>query len=67
MLTRSFALVGGPPRRRIGYTWEAVPGLSFFGQYATGADIAANTAGSDPAARPDHRHHWSLFAARLSV
>ncbi|MGT2439450.1 TonB-dependent receptor domain-containing protein [Bradyrhizobium betae] len=27
---------------RIGYTWEAVPGLTFFSQYATGADVSAN-------------------------
>ena len=31
-----------PTTGRIGYTWEAVPGLTFFSQYATGADIAAN-------------------------
>ena len=27
---------------RIGYTWEAIPGLTFFSQYATGADVSAN-------------------------
>ena len=32
-----------PVTGRIGYTWEAVPGLTFFSQYATGADVAANT------------------------
>nr|WP_249806168.1 TonB-dependent receptor [Bradyrhizobium sp. 1] len=31
-----------PMTGRIGYTWEAVPGLTFFSQYATGADISAN-------------------------
>lgn len=31
-----------PVTGRIGYTWEAVPGLTFFSQYATGADISAN-------------------------
>lgn len=36
--TKGWAPVTG----RIGYTWEAVPGLTFFSQYATGADISAN-------------------------
>ena len=36
--TKDWAPVTG----RIGYTWEAVPGLTFFSQYATGADISAN-------------------------
>lgn len=31
-----------PTTGRMGYTWEAVPGLTFFSQYATGADISAN-------------------------
>lgn len=31
-----------PTTGRIGYTWDAVPGLTFFSQYATGADISAN-------------------------
>lgn len=31
-----------PATGRIGYTWEAVPGLTFFSQYATGADMSAN-------------------------
>lgn len=31
-----------PVTGRIGYTWEAVPGMTFFSQYATGADISAN-------------------------
>ena len=36
--TKDWAPVTG----RIGYTWEAIPGLTFFSQYATGADISAN-------------------------
>lgn len=36
--TKDWAPVTG----RISYTWEAVPGLTFFSQYATGADISAN-------------------------
>lgn len=36
--TKDWAPVTG----RIGYTWKAVPGLTFFSQYATGADISAN-------------------------
>ncbi|MBK3664215.1 TonB-dependent receptor [Bradyrhizobium diazoefficiens] len=36
--SRSWAPVTG----RIGYTWEAIAGLTFFSQYATGADISAN-------------------------
>lgn len=31
-----------PTTGRIGFTWETVPGLVFYGQYATGADVAAN-------------------------
>jgi iron complex outermembrane recepter protein len=31
-----------PVTGRIGYTWEAVPGVTFFSQYATGADVSAN-------------------------
>ncbi|OAF19427.1 TonB-dependent receptor [Bradyrhizobium neotropicale] len=31
-----------PVTGRIGYTWDAVPGLTFFSQYATGADVSAN-------------------------
>lgn len=31
-----------PLTGRIGYTWEAIPGLTFFSQYATGADVSAN-------------------------
>ncbi|MDA9442693.1 ligand-gated channel protein [Bradyrhizobium sp. CCBAU 51745] len=36
--TKSWAPVTG----RVGYTWEAIPGLTFFSQYATGADVSAN-------------------------
>ena len=36
--TKDWAPVTG----RIGFTWAAVPGLTFFSQYATGADISAN-------------------------
>lgn len=31
-----------PVTGRVGYTWEALPGMTFFSQYATGADVAAN-------------------------
>ncbi|QQO12717.1 TonB-dependent receptor [Bradyrhizobium diazoefficiens] len=31
-----------PVTGRIGYTWEAVPGLTLFSQYATGADVSAS-------------------------
>ena len=31
-----------PVTGRVGYTWEAVPGMTFFSQYATGADVSAN-------------------------
>lgn len=37
-----FSKSWAPLTGRIGYTWEAVPGLTFFSQYATGADISAN-------------------------
>lgn len=37
-----FSKSWAPITGRIGYTWEAVPGLTFFSQYATGADISAN-------------------------
>lgn len=36
--TKDWAPVTG----RLGYTWDAVPGLTFFSQYATGADVSAN-------------------------
>ena len=31
-----------PVTGRVGYTWEAIPGMTFFSQYATGADVSAN-------------------------
>jgi iron complex outermembrane receptor protein len=31
-----------PVTGRFGYTWEAVPGMTFYSQYATGADVSAN-------------------------
>ena len=31
-----------PTTGRVGFTWESLPGLILFGQYATAADIAAN-------------------------
>ena len=31
-----------PVTGRFGYTWEAIPGMTFYSQYATGADVAAN-------------------------
>ncbi|WP_028349626.1 TonB-dependent receptor [Bradyrhizobium murdochi] len=31
-----------PMTGRVGYTWEVIPGLTFFSQYATGADVSAN-------------------------
>lgn len=37
-----FSKSWAPVTGRIGYIWEAVPGLTFFSQYATGADISAN-------------------------
>nr|WP_244645752.1 TonB-dependent receptor [Bradyrhizobium campsiandrae] len=37
-----FTKDGAPVTGRIGYTWEAAPGLTFFSQYATGADVSAN-------------------------
>ncbi|MCK1296821.1 TonB-dependent receptor [Bradyrhizobium sp. 37] len=37
-----FSKSWSPVTGRIGYTWEAVPGLTFFSQYATGADVSAN-------------------------
>ncbi|MFL6837011.1 MAG: TonB-dependent receptor domain-containing protein, partial [Bradyrhizobium sp.] len=37
-----FSKSWAPVTGRIGYTWEAVPGLTFFSQYATGADVSAN-------------------------
>ncbi|MEK9281946.1 MULTISPECIES: TonB-dependent receptor [unclassified Bradyrhizobium] len=37
-----FSQSWAPVTGRFGYTWEAVPGLTFFSQYATGADVSAN-------------------------
>jgi iron complex outermembrane receptor protein len=37
-----FCKVWTPVTGRLGYTWEAVPGMTFYSQYATGADVAAN-------------------------
>ncbi len=37
-----FSRTWRPTTGRVGFTWEAVPGFSWFGQYATGADVAAN-------------------------
>lgn len=37
-----FSKSWAPVTGRIGYTWEAIPGLTFFSQYATGADVSAN-------------------------
>jgi iron complex outermembrane recepter protein len=37
-----FSKSWAPVTGRIGYTWDAVPGLTFFSQYATGADVSAN-------------------------
>lgn len=31
-----------PVTGRIGYTWEPIKGMTFYSQYATGADVAAN-------------------------
>ena len=31
-----------PATGRLGYTWEALPGLTFYSQYATAADVAAS-------------------------
>ena len=37
-----FSKTWTPLTGRIGYTWEAIPGMTFYSQYATGADVAAN-------------------------
>lgn len=37
-----YSIDWAPVTGRIGYTWDAVPGLTFFSQYATGADVSAN-------------------------
>jgi iron complex outermembrane receptor protein len=31
-----------PTTGRVGVTWEAIPGVTLYGQYATGADVSAN-------------------------
>jgi iron complex outermembrane receptor protein len=37
-----FSKTWHPTTGRIGFTWETAPGLVLYGQYATGADVAAN-------------------------
>jgi iron complex outermembrane recepter protein len=37
-----FSKTWEPLTGRVGYTWDAIPGLTFYSQYATGADVAAN-------------------------
>lgn len=37
-----FSKTWSPTTGRIGYTWEAIPGMTFYSQYATAADVAAN-------------------------
>lgn len=37
-----FSKAWTPVTGRIGYTWEAIHGLTFYSQYATGADISAD-------------------------
>jgi iron complex outermembrane recepter protein len=37
-----FSQTWAPVTGRFGYTWEALPGMTFYSQYATGADVAAN-------------------------
>ena len=37
---------------RIGYTWEAVPGLTFYSQYATAADPRSPTSSSCAPTQP---------------
>lgn len=37
-----FSKSWAPVTGRIGYTWDALPGLTFYSQYATAADVAAN-------------------------
>jgi iron complex outermembrane receptor protein len=47
-----FSRTWHPTTGRIGFTWETAPGLTLYGQYATGADVAANNlfllAGTQP-------------------
>jgi iron complex outermembrane receptor protein len=37
-----FSTDWAPVTGRFGYTWEAVPDMTFYSQYATGADVSAN-------------------------
>jgi iron complex outermembrane recepter protein len=37
-----FSQSWAPVTGRFGYTWEAIPGMTFYSQYATGADVSAN-------------------------
>jgi iron complex outermembrane receptor protein len=37
-----FSKIWTPVSYRAGYTWEAIPGMTFYSQYATAADVAAN-------------------------
>jgi iron complex outermembrane receptor protein len=37
-----FAKSWTPVTGRVGYTWQAIPGMTFFSQYATAADVSAN-------------------------
>jgi iron complex outermembrane receptor protein len=37
-----FATNWYPATGRLGFTWESMPGFTWYGQYATGADVAAN-------------------------
>jgi iron complex outermembrane recepter protein len=37
-----FSKQWSPTTGRIGFTWETLPGLIVYGQYATGADVSAN-------------------------
>jgi iron complex outermembrane recepter protein len=37
-----FSQAWAPVTGRFGYTWEAIPGMTFYSQYATGADVSAN-------------------------
>jgi iron complex outermembrane receptor protein len=37
-----FSKSWAPATGRLGYTWEAIPGLTLYSQYATGADVSGN-------------------------
>jgi len=41
-----------PTTGRVGFTWETMPGFTFYGQYATGADISVNNLFLLPASGP---------------